>query len=330
MAADNRWMITEGVLGIGYVTNEVQVGRNGKRPYPNLPQALVDAGMIRSNAYSLWLNDLDSNRGQIMFGGVNTAKYHGSLETLPILSRRGIYAELSIALTGFSVSSGGRQQDLTPRDFPVAALLDTGASLSYLPPNLVDAIYDLVEAVYDPQMGAAFVPCALRDTDMIFSFTFSTPSIAVDMTELVLDPGPTGGARPRFRDGRAACIFGISPTQGHIPILGDTFLRSAYVVYDLANNEISLARTRFNSTDDGEILEIGVGPDSVPDATGVPSPVTSANSRGTDGPRLGGPRPTGGIIDPSSTAGAPRPIQTALPLQLAAGLAGAGMIFAAM
>lgn len=48
---------TEGVLGIGYTLNEVQVHRGGGAPYPNLPQLMLEKGLIKSNAYSeleLW------------------------------------------------------------------------------------------------------------------------------------------------------------------------------------------------------------------------------------------------------------------------------------
>jgi Eukaryotic aspartyl protease len=43
---------TEGVLGIGYSIMEVQVHRGDGNPYANLPQRLVDDGLVKSNAYS--------------------------------------------------------------------------------------------------------------------------------------------------------------------------------------------------------------------------------------------------------------------------------------
>jgi Eukaryotic aspartyl protease len=42
----------EGVLGIGYAINEVQVNRGFGQPYDNLPQRMVEGGLIKSNAYS--------------------------------------------------------------------------------------------------------------------------------------------------------------------------------------------------------------------------------------------------------------------------------------
>ena len=42
---------TESVLGIGFVASEVAVRRGGAA-YPNLPQLMVDQGVIQTNAYS--------------------------------------------------------------------------------------------------------------------------------------------------------------------------------------------------------------------------------------------------------------------------------------
>lgn len=49
---------TDGIMGIGFDLNEVQVQRLGKEPYRNLVDLMVDQKLIRSRAYSLWLNDL--------------------------------------------------------------------------------------------------------------------------------------------------------------------------------------------------------------------------------------------------------------------------------
>lgn len=49
---------TEGIMGIGFEQNQVQVQRLGKDPYPGLTDLMVQQGLIQSRAYSLWLNDL--------------------------------------------------------------------------------------------------------------------------------------------------------------------------------------------------------------------------------------------------------------------------------
>ncbi|EEH02610.1 aspartic protease [Histoplasma capsulatum G186AR] len=281
---------SEGVLGIGYPTNEALMAKSGQKPYANLPFALVKQGLINWPAYSIWLNDLDASTGSILFGGVNTEKFHGKLQTLPIQQREGgIYVDLVVALTGLTLTTGGVTQRLAAGAVPI--LLDTGSSLSYLPDPLVDTIYTAIQAIYDQPSGAAFVPCRYRDASASFTFQFGSSrnaSITVGMDELVLDlasitssPDPNSkppNIKPTFSNGEPACLFGISPAGDSTPILGDTFLRSAYVVYDLGNNQISLAQTNFNASAD-HILEIGDGAAAVPSATGSP-PATSTAGAG--------------------------------------------------
>ena len=270
----------EGIIGIGYPINEVATQYNGGVPYANVPINLMHHGYINSNAYSLWLNDLDASTGSILFGGVNTDKFTGSLQTLPIIPTQGYYAEFIIALT--AVGANGTVGSIA-NNIASPALLDSGSSLMYLPDDIVNQIYQDVGAQYDESQGAAFVDCDLANSDATIDFTFSSPTIRVGMDELVLVAG--GDSR-----GNPICIIGISPAGGSTPVLGDTFLRSAYVVYDMTHNEISLAQTNFNSTSDN-IIEITNSTDPVPSATAVANAVTSVAVE-TGGARIGS-GPTG-------------------------------------
>lgn len=74
----------DGILGIRYAADEAQVNAAHRKSYANLPQALVSANLIKSDAYSLWLDDLEANTWSIIFGGVDTDKYTGQFQTLPI------------------------------------------------------------------------------------------------------------------------------------------------------------------------------------------------------------------------------------------------------
>ncbi|OCK77956.1 acid protease [Lepidopterella palustris CBS 459.81] len=265
----------EGILGIGYTVNEVQVNRAGGQAYPNLPQLLADDGTINSNAYSLWLNDLDASTGSILFGGVDTEKYTGSLQTLPVIPEQGVYAEFIIALT--AMGANGKIGSLFENE-TVPVLLDSGSSLIYLPDTLVTTLYSQFNAQYDSSQGAAFVDCNLANDATTLDFTFSSPTISVPMNELVIVAG--------YQRGQPVCILGIGPAGDSTCVLGDTFLRSAYVVYDLQNNEISLAQTNFNATKTN-VMVIQSGSAGVPDATGVANAVSSV-AVGTGGARNGG------------------------------------------
>ncbi|KAI9741821.1 MAG: hypothetical protein M1834_000207 [Cirrosporium novae-zelandiae] len=269
---------SEGVLGVGYPALEVQVNTNGKDAYANLPQLMVNKGLINSNAYSLWLNDLDASQGSILFGGVNTGKYHGELATLPINKESNQYIEFLITLTGITLSSNGTTQNLTS-DAAINVLLDSGTSLTYLPDAITEEIFDAVSAEYSSSVGAAYVLCSLAENNATIDFTFTEPTISVAMNELVLDAGTSiSGERLTFDSGEDACLFGIAPAGSSTAVLGDTFLRSAYVVYDIENDEISLAQTNFNSTTNN-VKEITK--DSVPGASTVANAVTATASGGS-------------------------------------------------
>lgn len=299
----------EGILGIGYTINEVQVNRFGLDEYPNLPQKLKDDGTISSNAYSLWLNDLDASTGSILFGGVDTDKFHGSLATLPILQEQGTYAEFIIALTDMGIGDN-KTSLFANSNIPV--LLDSGSSLMYLPDNVATALYQRFNARYDSRQQAAFVDCDLANQDGTLDFGFSGVTISVPYNELVITAAISRGV--------PVCILGIGPAGNSVSVLGDTFLRSAYVVYDLSNNEISLAQTNFNATG-SSVQEIKAGADGVPGASIVQNAVSTA-AVGTGGPRINGPTITGTL---TSTAAA-HPMMTASPWLAAAGAGAAGMM----
>ncbi len=297
---------TEGILGIGYAINEVAVNRAGLQPYSNLPQKLVDDGVINTNAYSLWLNDLDASEGSILFGGVDTNKFHGTLQTLPILQENNVYQEFIIALTG--MGGNGSTTSLFQNQ-NVAVLLDSGSSLMYLPDSIVQTLYNTYNVQYDSSQGAAFVDCKLANSQDTLDFSFSGVTISVPMSELVIQLG--------YSKGQTICGMGIGPAGKSMCVLGDTFLRSAYVVYDLANNKISLAQTNFNSNSQN-IEEIQSGTNGVPSATGVANAASTA-AVGTGGPRIGGPTVTGHTSNPAAAMPTANPWAGAV-------VAGAGII----
>ncbi|KAF2660169.1 acid protease [Lophiostoma macrostomum CBS 122681] len=304
----------EGILGIGYTLNEVQVNRAGGKEYPNLPQLLANNGDINSNAYSLWLNDLDASTGSILFGGVDTKKYTGALSTLPIVPEQGgVYAEFIIALTGLG-QNGNSTSLFSNQAIPV--LLDSGSSLMYLPDNVASNLYNAFNAQYDQSQGAAFVDCSLANQQGSLDFDFSGVTISVPLNELVVLAG--------YQRGEPVCFLGIGPAGDSVCVLGDTFLRSAYVVYDLDNNEISLAQTNFNSTETS-VEEITTGDDAVPNASLVANAVSTV-AVGSGGARNGGFSVNPAATAARSTAGA-MPLITPAPwLGAGAAVAGAGIM----
>lgn len=298
----------QAVLGIGYPKNEATATTQNSMTYPNLPYALLSAGIIKTPAYSLWLNDLDSSTGTILFGGVNTEKFVGQLSTLPIQTYQSHSSptEFTIALTGLTVNDGSSTTTLA-RGGAFSVLLDSGASFCYLPDQIFQGLVTSLNG--EIVGGNTYVDCALKGSTGYVEFTFSSPKIRVPLRELVLLPSENGDSstaagttgekevKRTLRDGRNACVLGVSPAGQSTNILGDTFLRSAYVVYDLQNNQISLAQTQFNSTSDN-ILEIQAGSAGVPSATGVVNPASATGAQTGIG-RIG--NPTSATPSPTSS-----------------------------
>ncbi|EKJ76280.1 hypothetical protein FPSE_03535 [Fusarium pseudograminearum CS3096] len=277
----------EGVIGIGYTSNEAVVDQPDPEFYKNMPARLASDGVIASNAYSLYLDDLESATGKILFGGVDEQHFIGDLVTVPIMKINDEYSEFYVKLQ--SINSGS---EIVGEDLDLGVVLDSGSTLTYLPASVTDSIYQLVGADYEEGQTTAYVPCDLANQGGNLTFKFTSPAeITVPLSELILDFTDITGRQMSFTNGQAACSFGIAPSTSQVSILGDTFLRSAYVVFDLDNNEISLAQSNSEATG-SHILEISKGKNAVPSATG------------SEGPQSSGSENAAGSLSPLESTGA--------------------------
>lgn len=318
-----------GIAGVGYNISTYAASHLDKG-YNNLPYALTAAGITKSTAYSLWMNGVNNETGTILFGGVNKAQYTGELQTLPIVPVYNQFYSLAIALTEVTVQTGDATS--TNTNLPLAVSLDTGSTLSLLPQDLVNDILKPLNGTYDKTSGFAYVDCNLMSTDYNVTFGFSGAKVDVGLSQLVLNQGASQWPK-------GSCMLGIMPSEPGVNILGDTFLRSAYVVYDLENNEISLANTNFNPGKD-DIHEISTGTNAVPGASLVPSAVSSATGNGVQTATTGvptGPVTTGSATGSATTGGSAKSTGTSsgmavLPTgnakNLLSGLAGVGLLLA--
>ncbi|KAK6534679.1 hypothetical protein TWF281_005986 [Arthrobotrys megalospora] len=268
----------EGVLGIGFESRQSGVSR-GLEPYPGLITQMVNQDLINSRAYSVWLNDLNAAAGEILFGGIDTGKFKGPLATIPLSRRTDIPSPIDfiITLRGLTIENGdGESRVLLNESRAVPALLDTGASFTYLPYDIADQLVQLVGAVTVPEYKGPAVNCTKRSLEGSVNFEFAGTTISVKLRDFIIDATDEPN-----EDNHILCYFGIlGMSEGSVLTLGDTFLRSAYVVYDMDNEAISIGQTIFNSTSTN-IMEIGSGPDAVPNATRSPN-VDSIQITATD------------------------------------------------
>lgn len=208
--------------------------------------------------------------GAVIFGGVDTTKFIGSLAKLAILApsatprgadRYYIYMT-SLTVTGTDgKSTNAFQSSSTPRGEPV--FLDSGGTLSRLPAAMFRAIGEsFPTARYDRTSGFYVVNCNVRDLNGTVDFGFGTGSnaklIRVSFADFI------------WRASSVSCVVGVLPIESDRgePVLGASFLRAAYVVYDQDNRNIHLAQAANCGSGSQGIASIGSGTDAVPSATG--------------------------------------------------------------
>lgn len=234
-----------GILGIGYTSNEASLGLDDPYTYENLPVKLVNEGIINTPAYSLWLNDINSDEGSILFGAVDHDKYTGTLVSLSTLSAySGAYPNsFLVGLDSVSLEQDGSSETLF--ETSISALLDSGTSFTYFPTEQAAVVLEALNASYSSSTQYYVQTCTFEGN---LVYNLSGAVITVPFSSLLIPLTYTDGTPYLLSSGQPACAIGVMPTTNDYAILGDTFLRSAYVVYDLQNNEIALAQSASNVT----------------------------------------------------------------------------------
>jgi hypothetical protein len=103
------------------------------------------------------------------------------------------------------------------------------------------------------ESGYYVLPCETNvDADLCFQLGGNDgPGIAVDMIELLVSFPDNNGEPMTFPGTRTtACALGITPIDdGQNVVLGQTFLRSAYVFFDVDLKKVGFANAKWDVTD---------------------------------------------------------------------------------
>ncbi|CAG9995081.1 unnamed protein product [Clonostachys byssicola] len=275
-----------GIMGLGLSANVAT-----RQKYKTIVDNLVDQGFIDRAAFSLYLNDLESDSGTVLFGAIDQKKFIGNLTVLPLTSQQAgsQVTSFNVKLLGFDLLNPDGKNILDLSNFNANTILDSGSTISLLPDKQVQQIWKQFGVVSIKGVLSPFVDCAYRGSrgdGYIFEFRFNGKTIQVPMQEMVIDA--YADVQEVFQDPSVArlfkgwdrvCIFGISSTASFsVPstftLLGASFLRSAYVVYDLTNEQLAIGQANLNSTD-SDIVEIKSGI-AIPSVTGVASQTSNA------------------------------------------------------
>ncbi|KPI41215.1 putative aspartic-type endopeptidase OPSB [Cyphellophora attinorum] len=252
-----------GTIGIGYRAlsgiTPLTEQANGTLP-PTVVSAMVESGDIAREAYSLILGSQEANSGNVIFGGIDGSAYSGDLVALPVQPSPNEYANytaLQAALTGISVTDLDGTRLLTDEDFGVAALLDSGTTVTVLPASVAVALnrgFGVVEGV---------LPCSRAQANATITYHFGGPegpSVKVPLSSLMDPLSSDASSQNTFSNGENACNFNVEAEHGsNGVVLGDSFMRSGYFVYDLENNQVAIAQAAASPASGGSITPIPSG-----------------------------------------------------------------------
>lgn len=213
-----------GVFGIGPPTLEASLVLGGEAPeYPNFPIALKNAGYINKAAYSIYLDTPQANSGSVLFGGKDLSKIDGDLVTLP---HTGDSRRLGATLN--SISFGGQNVDIsTPHTF------DTGSTISHFPSDVFSNIVEAVGAnTFFNLFGYPVIDCG---TSGSLTFNFDGISIDIPISSFIVNTG-------------FSCVLRLQQASPGTEILGDDFLRHVYLVYDVENPSVSIAKVKYDDS----------------------------------------------------------------------------------
>lgn len=225
------------------------------------------------------MNDIGSKQGSILFGGVDKSKYTGELSRIDVVPDVGSvsnFTYLTVALTSIeAVSSSGSDQLTFSAGGTVRAMLDTGAAAIQLPNEIAQQVWQEAGAEYSAELGTVIIPCSFAKISAYFSFGFAGPNgprVNVTLEALVIQqPGDTMRFTSGIHKGQLAGPFVIqNASDPRFYIFGDAFLRSAYVVYDLQNNQIALATAKLNISESDIVAFPSLGA-PIPSGSAVPS-----------------------------------------------------------
>ncbi|KAG6147688.1 hypothetical protein E4U46_005711 [Claviceps purpurea] len=264
VATDSEFAVT-GIMGVGPQL------KGWSSDYPMILDNMVSQKFIKSRAFSLDIRSIESARGSVVFGGIDTKKFSGYLEKRPIIPAADSPDKLTrywVYLDGVSITKNdGSNTVIFDQVNGQAVLLDSGYTVSSLPTDHFNKIKDAIPGVTPPpsddNSGLYRVPCNVGEQNGTVNFKFGKTEINVPFNDFI------------WKQSADLCVLGVIP-KDKFPVLGDTFLRAAYVVYDMDNRQIHVG----NNEDCGSsLLAIGSGPDAVPSIQGdCGKPVSTSSS----------------------------------------------------
>lgn len=270
LAAASSAPIANGILGLGY-PKLTAASSKGQGSYNPFVFNLATQNIIAEPIFSIYMNSASKTgwSGEIIFGGIDQTKYTGNLTYMPVVplsqttskNKKRAMSAVSTSdyywmVYGQGVSVGDSSNSTAALNFPFAStgafILDTGTTLTYLPADMAKQVVTAAVGAngftVDAGSGTYLVDCNAVSSTATFVLNMAgsnSPNAApitlsIPMSHLVIPLDSSSRTSANY------CLFGIAPSTSvgvgsNLYLVGDSVLRSAYLVFDMGNNQIGIA-----------------------------------------------------------------------------------------
>lgn len=251
---------SNGILGLGYpalTASNVE--------YDPFLFRLQKEGLIERPVFSISMGSVHDHGwvGEILLGGTNPEKYIGEINYEPVWGNHTYWMVGGRSVQIIKKSTVPNEDQLLMNSTFISTrglIIDTGTTLTYMDRTLTDEIVHMVtdNVIFDHMSGTYMIDCALKQetaTDYLLKFTMERTTLAIPIKDLIL---PLMREGKQQQDSSSICMFGIAPwmttgtskkmnENGWI-LIGDSVLRSTYLVFDMKDHQIGFAEVRKKSS----------------------------------------------------------------------------------
>lgn len=235
----------DGILGLSM----------GKGASDNYMDTLSKSGKLSKNLFAVALNRAadGANNGEIRFGSVNTDKFTGDIKFTGVATKTGDWV-IPMDDIGFDGKKPGAG---------ALAYIDTGTSFIFGPKDLTKKLHADIPNAASSDGIVYTVPC---DTSKSLTITFSGVDYQIPPKDYV---------SPKDSAGRCTSnVYGNEVVKGSW-LVGDTFLKNVYSVFDRDNRQIGFANLGSGGSGPSQSAS---GPSSTAATTGAAASGTTGSS----------------------------------------------------
>ncbi|GAW27089.1 putative secreted aspartic proteinase [Rosellinia necatrix] len=265
--ANTSELVWFGIMGLGRGLG------GGFVNYPLVVDSLAAQGFTNTKLFSMDLGRQIGPgafvTGEMVFGGVDRNKYAGFLKKVPTDPADPHY---KVKLNSLAHRGPGARTStpVTDASLPLPVIVDSGTTLSLLPEAVVQKLAAQFPGARPDGDGGYRVDCAYQRQDGAVDFEFLSATgpvvISVAYSDFVWNSG-------------GDCFLGAAFSKDlGVWILGDSFLRGAYVAFDQTNNALFMSN-QLSCGRRSNLVPVPAGPDAAgripgacPPARGPPPP----------------------------------------------------------